>query len=183
MEEKIKEAKKRLEDLQAKQRESLLKLKSHKKEKVHIPAQKEETLHLDRYATNKDGKQISTQTKEQKMNAKKIICTVAYVGIVNATFVFAGGLDQYIDAASIFVVVAIATLFALGVNSDDSFIKKFGDGAVRAGWLGSIIGVVAIFGTDSFANGELPMLGAAMAVCSLTVLYGYFIKLGTLILD
>ena len=34
MEEKIKEAKKRLDALRAKQRQSLLKLQSHKKEKV-----------------------------------------------------------------------------------------------------------------------------------------------------
>ena len=69
------------------------------------------------------------------------------------------------------------------MNNDESFIQKFGDGAVRAGWLGFIIGIVAIFGSDTFANGDLPMLGAAMAVCSLTVLYGYFIKIGAMILD
>ncbi len=50
-----------------------------------------------------------------------------------------------------------------------------GNGAER-GWLGSIIGIVGVFGSDIFANGDLPILGAAMAVCSLTVLYGYFIK-------
>ena len=117
------------------------------------------------------------------MNTKKMICAVAYAGFVVATFIFAGGLDQYIDLNSIIVVVAIALLFALGVNNDDSFTKKFGNGAVRAGWLGSIIGIVAIFGSDIFANGDLPMLGAAMAVCSLTVLYGYFLKLGAMILE
>ena len=183
MEEKIKEAKKRLEALQSKQRESLLKLQSPKKEKACTRTQKEEKLYLDRYATSDDGKQILTQTKEQKMNTKKIVCAVAYVGIVVATFIIAGGLEQYIDLNSIIVVVVIALLFALGVNNDETFIQKFGNGAVRAGWLGSIIGIVAIFGSDIFANGDLPMLGAAMAVCSLTVLYGYFIKLGAMILD
>ena len=183
MEEKIKEAKKRLDALQAKQRESLSKLQSHKKEKVHLQTQKEEPLHLGRYATSNDGKQISIQTKEQKMNTKKIVCAVAYVGLVVSTFIVAGGLDKYIDLHALIVVAVIALLFAIGVNNDESFIQKFGNGAVRAGWLGFIIGVVGIFGSDIFANGDLPMLGAAMAVCSLTVLYGYFIKLGAMILD
>ena len=183
MEEKIQEAKKRLNALQAKQRESLSKLQSHKKEKVHLQTQKEEPLHLGRYTTINNGKQISTQTKEQKMNAKKIVCIVAYIGLVVSTFIVAGGLDKYIDLNALIVVVVIALLFAIGVNNDGSFIQKFGSGAVRAGWLGFIIGIVGIFGSDIFANGDLPMLGAAMAVCSLTVLYGYFIKLGAMILD
>ena len=117
------------------------------------------------------------------MNTKKIICSVAYVALVVATFIVAGGLEQYIDLNSFIVVAAIALLFALGVNNDESFIQKFGNGAVRAGWLGFIIGIVAIFGSDIFANGDLPMLGAAMSVCSIPVLYGYFIKLGAMILD
>ena len=117
------------------------------------------------------------------MNTKKILSAVAYVGLIVSTFIVAGGLEQYIDLNSFIVVAVIALLFALGVKSDESFITKFGDGAVRAGWLGSIIGIVAIFGSDIFANGDLPMLGAAMSVCSLTVLYGYFFKLGAMILD
>ena len=117
------------------------------------------------------------------MNTKKIICSVAYVALVVATFIVAGGLEQYIDLNSFIVVAAIALLFALGVNNDESFIQKFGNGAVRAGWLGSIIGIVGIFGSDIFANGDLPMLGAAMSVCSIPVLYGYFFKLGAMILD
>ena len=117
------------------------------------------------------------------MNTKKILCAVAYVGLVVSTFIVVGGLDQYVDLNSFIVVAGIALLFALGVKNDESFIQKFGNGAVRAGWLGSIIGIVGIFGSDIFANGDLPMLGAAMSVCSIPVLYGYFIKLGAMILD
>ena len=117
------------------------------------------------------------------MNTKKIVCAVAYVGLVVSTFIVAGGLDIYVDLNSFIVVVVIALLFALSVNNDESFIQKFGNGAVRAGWLGFIIGIVAIFGADAFANGDLPMLGAAMSVCSIPVLYGYFFKLGAMILD
>ena len=40
------------------------------------------------------------------MNTKKIICSVAYVALVVATFIVAGGLEQYIDLNS-FIVVKI----------------------------------------------------------------------------
>ena len=78
------------------------------------------------------------------MNTKKIICAVAYVGLVVSTFIVAGGLDIYVDLNSFIIVAVISLLFALGVSNDESFIQKFGNGAVRAGWLGFIIGIVAI---------------------------------------
>ena len=62
-------------------------------------------------------------------------------------------------------------------------LKKIGDEAVRAGWLGFIIRIVNIFGSEGFAAGHLSMLGSGLAFCSLTVLYGYLLKLGTIILD
>ena len=65
----------------------------------------------------------------------------------------------------------------------ESATEKFGDGAVRAGWLGSIIGIIAIFGSGGFGDGNMQAIGAALAVCSLTVLYGYFFKLGSMLLD
>ena len=39
------------------------------------------------------------------MNTKKIICAVAYVGLVIATFIVAGGLDQYIDLNSFMLLI------------------------------------------------------------------------------
>ncbi len=44
---------------------------------------------------------------------------------------------------------------ALAGKGDGSFIQKFGDGAVRAGWIGSIIGIIAIFGSEGFASGDM----------------------------
>ena len=48
--------------------------------------------------------------------------------------------------------------------------QKFGNGAVRAGWLSLIIGIIAIFGTDYFASGDMSRIGMALDVCSLTIL-------------
>jgi hypothetical protein len=117
------------------------------------------------------------------MNTTKIVCAIVYVLMIASTLVMVGNVGQYIDMASAIVVVVISVLFAATAKGDDSVIQKFGNGSVRAGWLGSIIGIIAIFGSDGFAAGDLSMLGSAMAVCSLTVFYGYFLKLGAMILD
>ena len=120
---------------------------------------------------------------KKKMDTTKIICTVIYVIMIAVTLVSLGNVGQYIDMPSAFIVVVVGVLFALAAKGDGSFIQKFGDGAVRAGWIGSIIGIIAIFGSEGFASGDMGQIGMALAVCSLTVFYGYLLKLGSLILD
>lgn len=117
------------------------------------------------------------------MNTKKIICTILYVAFVIVTVFTVGNIGQYFDIASFIVVLVIAILYSVAAAGPESFITKFGDGAVKAGWLGSIIGVVAIFGSTGFASANMEVIGASLAVASLTILYGYFFKLGSLILD
>jgi len=117
------------------------------------------------------------------MNTTKIICTVIYIGMIAFTLVMVGNVGQYIDMPSVIIVVVVGSLFAFAAKGDGSFIQKFGDGTVRAGWLGSIIGIIAIFGTDAFASSDMSQIGSALAVCSLTVFYGYFLKLAAMILD
>ena len=92
---------------------------------------------------------------------------------------------QFVDVISFVFVIVIGGLYAFSVKGEDTYIQKFGDGAVRAGWLGSLIGVVSIFGSPVFAGStsNLEALGAALAIATLTVLYGYFFKLGSIILD
>ena len=108
------------------------------------------------------------------MSAVKIVSTIVYVLFIGITLLTVGNVDQYIDLASFIVVVVIAVLYAVAIKGDETYIRKFGDGAVKAGWLGSIIGIVAIFGSDGVGNGNMEAIGAALAVCSLTVFYGYF---------
>ena len=117
------------------------------------------------------------------MHTKKLVCTLVYVLFIALTLFMVGNIGQYVDGPSLAVVLVLAALFATAVESDERFLKKFGDGAVRAGWLGSIIGVIAIFGTEGFAQGDLSMIGPALAVCSLTIFYGYLVKFGSLLLD
>ena len=120
---------------------------------------------------------------EKKMDTTKIICTVIYVIMIAGTLVMVGNVGQYIDLPSAIIVVVVGVLFALAAKGDGSFIQKFGDGAVRAGWIGSIIGIIAIFGSEGFTSGDMGQIGMALAVCSLTLFYGYLLKLGSLILD
>lgn len=127
---------------------------------------------------------IPTEEWEAKfMTTTKIVCTVIYITFIAVTLNAVGNIKQYIDLNSAIVVVVLGILFAVAAKGDESTIQKLGNGAVRAGWLGSIIGIVNIFGSEGFAAGDLSMLGSALAVCSLTVLYGYLLKLGTMILD
>ena len=116
------------------------------------------------------------------MNMTKIVLTAAYVAFVAATLFAVGNVGQYFDAAAFIFVVVVAG-FCVTVGGDESAVSKFGAGAVRAGWLGSIIGIIAIFGSAGFAAGDLSQIGAALAVCTLTVFYGYFFKIGAIILE
>ena len=117
------------------------------------------------------------------MTTKKITATVVYAAFILATFFTVGNVNQYFDIASLIVVLGITTLYTISVKGDESYIKKFGDGAVRAGWLGSIIGLIAIFGSDGFGDGNMQAIGAALAVTLLTILYVYLFKLGSMLLD
>ena len=121
--------------------------------------------------------------KSTNITVTKIVCTAVYVLFILATLISVGTIGQYIDFPSFLVVVVVAVLFAAAAQGEESVVQKFGNGAVRAGWLGSIIGIIAIFSGDGFASGDMSKIGMALAVCSLTILYGYFLKLGAMILD
>ncbi len=116
------------------------------------------------------------------MNATKIVCAVVYVLMIAATLITVG-VSQYIDLNSLIVVIVIGALFAAAAKGEESLVQKFGNGAVRAGWLGSIIGIIAVFGSDGFASADMSKIGMALAVVSLTVFYGYTLKLAAMILD
>jgi hypothetical protein len=117
------------------------------------------------------------------MNTLKIISTLVYFLFIGVTLFAVGNVNQYIDLNAFIVVIVIAFLYAISVKGDETYVRKFGDGAVKAGWLGSIIGIIAIFGSDGFGSGDMAAIGAALAVCSLTVFYGYFFKIGSILLE
>ena len=81
------------------------------------------------------------------------------------------------DAPAVILVVAMALFSTLGVSgklSGPALVRHFGHAAVRAGWIGFLIGVVL---TLTMADPSSPdfaqYLMRAGAVAVLTPLYGY----------
>jgi len=93
------------------------------------------------------------------------------------------GIDLYLDIMSLLFVLGGAVGFTLMKNTSDTYIKKFGDGAVFFGWLGTLIGLVAIAGNRYEIWGNVEKMGPAFAVAMLTILYGYIIKLAMIALN
>ena len=117
------------------------------------------------------------------MSIRKISCAITFVAMIICTFIFAGGIGQFIDLAAVSVVVILGALYAFSVNQEGSYVQKFGDGCVRAGWIGTVIGIVVILGSERFTAFDVTEIGPAAAVALLTVLYGYTFKMLAMILD
>ena len=111
----------------------------------------------------------------------KILGFVGMVGLLSYGMADAAGLGAFIDINSIVIVFGGAALFALAVGgstqSASAALDNFGTGAVYFGWLGFLIGVVAIarnLDTISDEGGlNVIRLGEAASIGMLTVLYGY----------
>ena len=92
------------------------------------------------------------------------------------------GIHLYLDILSFLFVLGGAVGFLVMKNKPENHLQNFGQGAVYFGWLGTVVGLIAIAGTPSFVWGDVEKLGPALAVAMLTVLYGYSLKLVTIAL-
>jgi len=92
------------------------------------------------------------------------------------------GYHLFIDINSALFVLGGATGFLLFKRDSGDYIKNFGQGAVYFGWLGTLIGLIAITGDKVMVWGDLGKMGPALAVAMLTILYGYTIKMVTIAL-
>ena len=91
-------------------------------------------------------------------------------------------IDLYVDILSFLFVLGGAVGFLVMKNKPENHLQNFGQGAVYFGWLGTVVGLIAITGTPSFVWGDVEKMGPALAVSMLTVLYGYSLKLVTIAL-
>ena len=91
-------------------------------------------------------------------------------------------IDLYVDILSFLFVLGGAVGFLVMKNKPENHLQNFSQGAVYFGWLGTVVGLIAITGTPSFVWGDVEKLGPALAVAMLTVLYGYSLKLVTIAL-
>ena len=90
------------------------------------------------------------------------------------------GINFFFDLNAALFVLGGATGFLVMRNNPAEHLTNFGEGAVYFGWLGTVVGLIAITGTPSFVWGNIEKLGPALAVAMLTVLYGYMVKLVTI---
>ena len=86
------------------------------------------------------------------------------------------GISLYIDINSILIVFGGAFGYSLIQNKED-YITNFGKGAVFFGWLGMLIGLIALTGGKYDNWGDIDKMGASLNVLMLPVFYGYMIKL------
>ena len=103
------------------------------------------------------------------------ICLLLILGAM-----FEIGVSLYIDLYSIIIVVGGAVGYSLIKNNKKEYINNFGKGAVFFGWLGLLIGLIALTGGKYNNWGYIDKMGKALAVLLLPVFYGYIIKLITM---
>tara|TARA_B100001248_G_scaffold86864_1_gene63624 strand:+ start:441 stop:833 length:393 start_codon:yes stop_codon:yes gene_type:complete len=123
---------------------------------------------------------IATQSKPKEDVMKFLglaICLGTLVGAAATVRI-----DLYVDILSFLFVLGGAVGFLVMKNKPENHLQNFGQGAVYFGWLGTVVGLIAITGTPSFVWGDVEKLGPALAVAMLTVLYGYLLKLVTIAL-
>ena len=92
------------------------------------------------------------------------------------------GLHLFFDLNAALFVLGGATGFLIMRNNPAEHLTNFGDGAVYFGWLGTLIGLIAITGNRFMVWGDVEKMGPALAVSMLTVLYGYIVKIACMAL-
>ena len=105
------------------------------------------------------------------------------VVVVVGAFSAAGDIGPAIDLLAFLFVLGIAIGHMLGSKDGDNRVTRFGDGAVRGGWLGFLVGIIMIVSSPSATQMDFAAIMPAMAVAALTPLYGYFLKLLSMQLD
>ena len=121
-------------------------------------------------------------TKQRRIGMK-YLGIVVIIGIFFGALEMGGGLVKAMDLMSLIFVLGLAIGHALGANTGENVITRFGDGCVRGGWLGFLIGIALIAGSEQAAVMNVSHLMAALAIALLTPLYGYFFKIITMQLD
>ena len=90
------------------------------------------------------------------------------------------GIHLYFDTLSFLFVLGGAIGILVMKNDPENHITNFGEGAVYFGWLGTLVGLIAITGDRYLVWGDVDKMGPALAVSMLTILYGYSLKLVTI---
>ena len=182
IEDKLIDLRERIDALLAKQkayRRKHVKAKQLKQQSTTEKMQSAAPLNLRQYQIKHHEQNL---TKRRRIGMK-YLGIVVIIGIFFGALEMGGGLVKAIDLMSLIFVLGIAIGHALGANTGENVITRFGDGCVRGGWLGFLIGIALIAGSEQAAVMNVSHLMAALAVALLTPLYGYFFKIITMQLD
>ena len=112
--------------------------------------------------------------KIQKLVGLLIVIFIIFVGVSIV------GFRLFNDIHSILFVLGGATGYSFLKSSRNDWIKNLGNGAVYFGWLGTLIGLIAIAGNRFDVWVDMDKMGSALAVAMLTIFYGYLLKLITM---
>ena len=124
---------------------------------------------------------IIKTTKGRNMN--RYLGVVIILLVVGGGITMGGGLERAVDLLSLIFVIGVGIGHAFGTKDGDNTVTRFGDGCVRGGWLGLLVGITLIAGTDYAAQMDFSTIMPALAVALLAPLYGYFLKIITMQLD
>ena len=113
----------------------------------------------------------------------KYLGILIIIVIVFGGFTMGGDIDRAVDLLSFIFVIGIGIGHAFGTKDGESTITRFGDGCVRGGWLGLLVGITLIVGTDFAGQMDFSKIMPALAVALLAPFYGYFLKILTMQLD
>ena len=111
---------------------------------------------------------------------KKFLGIAIISVIVAGAFVTTDAVGSAIDLMAFIFVVGVGIGHSRCARANESAITRFGDGCVRAGWLGLLVGLVIMTST---LEPRLDAMLPAIAVALLTPLYGYFFKILAMQLD
>ena len=106
-----------------------------------------------------------------------------FLGLVICIFLIATiaikfGLHTFIDLYSFILVLGGGIGFALLKGRTDNYFSEFGNGTIYFGWIGSIMGIIAIMAYSSLKTlNDLESVAPAFAVALTTLFYGYMLKL------
>ena len=123
---------------------------------------------------------IKTRSKPREDVMKFIGLAICLGTIVGAAATV--GIHLYFNILSFLFVLGGAIGFLVMKNKPENHLQNFGQGAIFFGWLGLVVGLIAITGSPFFVWGDIEKMGPALAVSMLTVLYGYSMKLVTIAL-
>ena len=120
---------------------------------------------------------------ENGLEIMRYIGLALIVSVVVGAFNLTGDIGPAIDLLALLFVLGIAIGHMLGSKDGDSRVTRFGDGAVRGGWLGFLAGIIMIASSQFAAQMDFSAIMPAVAVAAFTPLYGYFLKLVSMQLD